>query len=555
MKVFFLFKRKIISLFNSLSKISGWKALKNIIFLSAGLVLMSGLFFSFLRVLKYLRGVELIGEILIWKLTAMVFLMSFSMIMISSVVISMTTLYYSFDLGFLFSSPIDPKHIFIDKCVDTVFYSSWTLLAAMIPYVLALMKTLGLGWIFFAGYIAAVFPFISLAAIFGIALSLVTMYFFPSSRTRDATWIIGSLSVAFIYVAFRMAKPEHLLRPDSLEIVARYVNYLQAPTAPYLPSWWLTKTMTTLSAGKLEFFGWLSLLYLVFFTFYFILYKTSGKFYPSGVSGAQNIARFKGPITRSWEQNLATKFPSLRHFLFLFGRERKIFLREVKHWSQIILIIALVFVYIFSVKNLPLDTADMKSFICFLNIGAAGFVVSAIALRFLFTSISLEGKSFWIIKSMPLGMNEIFYVKLIFYGVPTMILSLILTGFSDYLLGADYFISFISIFSITIMSLTISVLGLSFGAIYPDFNVENIHQVESSYGGFIFMAFAMGYTAISVAILAGPVQMHFISRFNPIYVFEKKWLYISLLAFVIISFIISGLICKTALKKAEKYEI
>lgn len=555
MKAFPLLKRKFLSAKNSLTRVSGWKAVKNLIFLSVGLTLMSGLYFSFVRVLKYLAGVELIGEILIWKLTAMVFLMSFSMIMISSVVISMTTLYYSFDLKFLISSPVKHQSVFADKCIDTVLYSSWTLLAAMVPYVLALIKVRGLGPSFFIGYIAAVLPFMALASVFGIALSLFTMYLFPSSKTRDATWLIGSLSVAFIYVAFRMARPEQLLRPDTLEIVARYVSFLQAPTAPYLPSWWLTKALTTMAAGSADFFLWLGLLYAAFFSFYYALYRASEKFYLKGISGAQNTPRFNGPLSRSWEENMALKFPSSSSFFYLLGRERKSFLREVKHWSQIILIIALVFVYVFSVKNLPLDSPDMKSFICFLNIGAAGFVVSAVALRFLFTAVSLEGNSFWLVRSMPVKMESVFYAKLIFFGLPTMLLSFLLTGLSDYLLGADYFVFSVSLFAITVMSFTISVLGLSFGAIYPDFNVENIHQVESSYGGFVFMAFAMGYTALSVAILAGPVQMHFMSRFNPVYIFEKKWLYLALGLFTMISFVLSFSLWKIALKKAEKYEI
>jgi len=41
------------------------------------------------------------------------------------------------------------------------------------------------------------------------------MYLFPSSSTRDITWLLGSLSVSFVYIAFRFMKPETLLRPDS----------------------------------------------------------------------------------------------------------------------------------------------------------------------------------------------------------------------------------------------------------------------------------------------------------------------------------------------------
>jgi len=56
-----------------------------------------------------------------WKLTSMVLLMTFSMVIVSSIIISMSTLYYSFDLKFLFSCPLDLRSIFMDKALETVF--------------------------------------------------------------------------------------------------------------------------------------------------------------------------------------------------------------------------------------------------------------------------------------------------------------------------------------------------------------------------------------------------------------------------------------------------
>ncbi|PIS47717.1 MAG: hypothetical protein COT17_01995 [Elusimicrobia bacterium CG08_land_8_20_14_0_20_51_18] len=553
---FILLKRKLLGVKNVLSGITFWKAAKNSIFLFAGLLLLLSLYFTFYKLLKYLDGVELIGTMLIWKLTSIVFLMSFSMIVISSIIISMTTLYYSFDLKFLFSTPLNSRTLFMDKAADTVLYSSWTLVLALMPYIAALIYVKKLGPAFFFSYLLLLAPFIMMAAAFGLIFSLLVMYLFPSSRTRDITWLMGSLSIALVYVAFRFSKPEKLIRPDTLEIVAQYINYLQSPTVEYLPSWWLTKAMMAFSGGHyvvfLQYAGWLFLACLALYSF---LYFLSGRLYPAGFSGAQNTPKFSGGRTQSFENRLLPAYPGLRGFLLVFLKERRNFSRDVRYWSQIILIIALIFVYLFSIKNLPLDTAEMKSFVSFLNIGIVGFVLSAICLRFIFPSLSLEGNTFWLLKSSPLSMESVFNSKLVFYSAPLTAMGFLLISFSNYLLSADLFISSVSIFTIIVMSFVMSAMGMGFGGAFPDFKVENIHQIESSYGGFVFMASAMGYVALTIGIFAWPVQMHFMSRFNSAYPFEWRWFYFCVAVFLALSFFAALVPWKIGLKNMEKYEI
>lgn len=551
-----LIKRKLLSIKNIILSLKGWKLFRSIIFLATGILLILLIYLFFYKVLNYLNGVELIGQILIWKLASIVFLLSFSMIIFSSLMISMSTLFYSYDLNFLISSPIDEKLIFMDKSLETVFYSSWTLAAILIPFILALIKVLKLNFLFLFSFLFSLLPFIFLSAVLGLVLSLVLMYLFPSSRTRDIIWVIGSLSITFIYMAIRFVRPEQLVRPDSLQIVAQYIDYLQAPTARYLPSWWLTKTLIYFSNHNYLKFGiYIFFTYLICVTVYYILYRISGKIYLKGLNGARNIAKLDYKKELALEEFLIKKLKKNSHILLIFMKERKNFTRDVRYWSQIILIMGLIFVYIFSLKNIPLSTNEMKSFICFLNIGAVGFVISAISLRFIFPSISMEGNSFWILKSSPIKTESIFYGKLLFYGPPTIFLSFILVSMSNYFLNVDRFIFSISIFAIIILTFTISVIAITIGALYPDFNVENIHQVESSYGGFIFMAASIAYIIIVISILSLPIRMYFMSRLSPFYKLNMRWLYLSFIFIMIISATISIALWKLAVKKIEKQEI
>ena len=551
-----LLKRKFLTLKNRITALRGWHLVKTLMFLLVGLLMLLGLYNGFWRLLTYLEGVQLIGPMLSWKLTSMVLLITFSMVIVSSIIISMTTLYYSFDLKFLFSCPIGLRSLFMDKALETVFYSSWTLVLVILPFIIALGRVKGLGAGFYFSYMALMVPFVMLAASFGIIFSTLVMYLFPSSKTRDITWLLGSLSVSFVYVAFRFSKPEKLLRPDSLEVVAQYIQYLQSPTAPYLPSWWVTKAMTSYPAGNWgAFFFYSGVLFSAAVFLYAAMYAVSGFVYAKGFSGAQSSPRFRGKARLMPEQRLAIKFERFRHLLTFYWKDRLLLLRDPRYWSQLILIAALIVVYLFSIRQLPLDSQDIKSLISFLNIGVAGFVMAAIGLRFTFPAVSLEGNSFWLLKSAPVTTGQIMKEKLMITLLPSVAIGAILIAFSNHLLNADLFVSVLSIITIVIAAVVISVMGIGLGALFPDFNVENIHQLESSYGGFIYMACAMGYLGLLVAIEAWPVQMHFAQHFGRAHPWDWRGLALCAVTFTMLNAVALTVPWKLGLRNLERHEL
>ncbi|MBI4051713.1 MAG: hypothetical protein HY400_04330 [Elusimicrobia bacterium] len=522
-----LLYRRWLSLKNSLVSQDFWAWTKKIFFGLAGLAILVGLYFGFVRVLNYLEGVSLIGSLLSWKLTAMTLLTTFSMVAISGLITAMTTLYYSYDLRFLMSAPVPTRFLFLDKSLETAFYSSWTLALVIFPYILALGNIKSLPFSFYFVFSGLFVPFLALGAAFGIGLSLALMYFFPSSKTRDVIWIFSSLAFACVYVLIRYSQPEKLIRPDALEVVADYLNYLQAPTAAYLPSWWLTKALMAYTSGNWAMVWRQAGLIVGGAVFvYLLLVWAAGRFYVTGFSGSQEGVRWERglQLRPSWEQRGFKCLNLPREISVFLSKDRKTFFRDVKHWSQLLLIMALVLVYLFSIRQLPLETPDLKSFVSFLNIGIAGFVIAALSLRFTFPAISLEGKSYWIFKSAPLNVRSLMREKFLFSVFPTMFLGTVLVGFSNHLLGADVFISSVSVATILLCTWTLCGMGVGFGALFPRFHVENVHQIESSAGGFLYMACALGYLTLTVAVEAGPIRMYFMERMGRAHPWNWNWI-------------------------------
>ena len=91
------------------------------------------------------------------------------------------------------------------------------------------------------------------------------------------------------------------------------------------------------------------------------------------------------------------------------------------------------------------------------------------------------------------------------------------------------------------VGMAICAMGIGFGALFPRFTVENIHQVESSVGGFVYMASALSYIGATIALLAVPMNMHFQERFGRVGVWDWRlvgfvaagWLALNAVAFIV----------------------
>lgn len=514
-----LFWRRAISHKNSLLHAGRWEKAKKVFFVLVTVGVLIGVYSGLYRLLKHLESALMIGPLLTWKLTAMVLLTTFSMVALSGFITAVGTLYYSEDLGLLRSSPLPPRLIFLDKMLETTFHASWMVALAVIPYLIALGKVKSLSLSFYLMSFFSLIPFLALAAALGILLTLGLMTLFPSPRTRDAVWILSSLSIAVVYVVFRLSQPEKLVRPDALEKISQYLDYLQAPTAPYLPSWWLTQSWMAASTHHIPLWIRQNLMLAGATAFLYIAgLGASQRMYPVGLSGAMDSKRLqkKWPMERFLEERFLKLFKIPLESATLLWKDRKVFFRDVKYWSQFLLILALVVVYLFSIWKLPLDTPDLKSMMAFFNIGTTGFIIAALCLRFVFPSISLEGKSFWFIKSAPVSLSLLMWEKFFFTAFPLLILSALLVHGSNLLLQADPFVSRISLGTILLCTVSLCAMGVGLGALFPRFHVDNIHQIESSAGGFAYMACAMGYLFLTLAIEALPLQMHFYERFGKV---------------------------------------
>ncbi len=150
----------------------------------------------------------------------------------------------------------------------------------------------------------------------------------------------------------------------------------------------------------------------------------------------------------------------------------------------------------------------LQNVVPFLNLGLAGFVLASVAARFIFPGVSLEGRTFWLLRSSPMSMRELLWSKFWVGTLPLLVLAIGIVGVTDVLLQVTPFMMIVSIGTITFMTLAVAGLALGFGTMFPQFETENAAQIPTSFGGLVFMMSSIALIGLVIVLEARPVYSY-----------------------------------------------
>jgi ABC-2 type transport system permease protein len=330
---------------------------------------------------------------------------------------------------------------------------------------------------------------------------------------------MGVLFAVGLILLLRVVQPERLLRVEALPDVTAFFATLQSPVTPLFPSFWAGETLFLALSGRLDGLHlgalWSSALGLTVLT-----RLTYGRYYFSAWSKAQEARKARFNRLRLLER-LVGLLPAPLASRQLLVKDLKVFLRDTAQWSQLLLLLALAVVYVYNFRVLDLDRIPYMSLVvrnlyAFLNLLMAAFVLSAVAVRFVFPAVSAEGPAFWIVRSSPVSMGAFLWSKFWTGLVPVLALALTLTMVSNRFLGALPFLQVLCAAAIVFMSFGLVGLAAGLGARYPRFSAENLTQVAGSYGGVAFMVLAVLFILVTIALLAWPASLYLWSEHNRI---------------------------------------
>ncbi len=468
------------------------------------------------RVIDYFQGVEEIGNLLAGKVLGMTLLAFSGVLLLSNLVTALSTFFLAKDLDMLVAAPVDWLRIYLAKLSETLVHSSWMVALLILPILSAYGVVYGGGWLFPFVAIAALTPYLLLPTVVGSGITLILVNVFPARRTRDLLSLVALGAVGGVVLLLRVVRPEQLARPEGFNNLVDFLVVLRAPTNPFLPSEWASQAIMNWLLEVADPLP-LALLWTSAGAFIVLGAALHRRLYASGFSkaqeGAENFVRGR-TMSRILAPMLGWLPATRREFIL---KDLRLFFRDTTQWSQLILLAVLLIVYVFNIRALPIFTGERVPFtlvtlIAFLNQGLSGFVLAAIAARFVFPSISLEGRQLWLLRSSPLNMRAMMWSKYWIGTAPLLVLAVGITVLTNVLLRASPFMMGVSLLTTVVFTLTLGALGVGLGILYPQFDTENAAQIPTSFGGLVFMMTSISLLAVIIVIEATPVASYLRAR-------------------------------------------
>ena len=214
----------------------------------------------------------------------------------------------------------------------------------------------------------------------------------------------------------RFIQPERLLRVESLPDITDFFATLQSPVTPLLPSFWAGETLFASLQGGCDCCTrprcgrrrcasrrrWRAA---------HERWHFAG--FSRGAGGAEGAVH--ATSARSIAVAAALPLSPVRRQLLV--KDLKMFLRDVSQWSQLLLLLALVLVYLYNFRVLDLEripymSGFVKNIYAFVNLGDGGVRDGdGGACGSCFPAVSAEGAAFWIIRTSPVSMRDFLWSK------------------------------------------------------------------------------------------------------------------------------------------------
>lgn len=439
-----------------------------------------------------------------------IFLGFFFLITFSAVINCLGSLFLSSDLDFLLSKPVSLKRIFFSKLTIVSFQTSWMVFIVLLAFLFAFRDFYLLPFKFLFPSIALIIPFIFFSTACSSIISTLFVYFFPAHRMKE---ILACIFLALAFLIFSFAKDMSVnseqkeVKVFNKEKFHKFLskksgNFEQAKYMPHtLYSNYLNSNINKNnnyhpSKSALILTSLASLVALIAAFLYEKLFFRS-------ITYAQNNSTQVGSNKHRLHKLLELVFGKFPQFKSLLYKEIRLILRDTTQSLQLLMLLVLTMAYLYNFRMLRnithLDLAAEQWWRAILgsaNAMLGGFIIAAIATRFTYPTISLEGKSWHLIRIAPLSIADFLKNKFYIWLIPLGIINLtvVLSGaFAIQLKPISIVITTICCLSLTA---SITALAIGAGASYAKFDWDNSSQIATGVGSLAYMT--LGFILITI---------------------------------------------------------
>jgi len=445
---------------------------------------------------------------LLKNLLALVFLVGTVVLFSSSMTVAIGSFFTDLDLDTYHAAPRGRTRIAIARWAKTLVQAATIVFAFLIPMIVAFARQYGAPLSFYPLIVANLALLLSIPVSLASIVIVLLVRWFPVRRVHQIVATIAILVLAVAVIGFRMSRPERFFSNVTTDDVVRVLRQIELPSMEIYPGTALAQLMVDRQArAPVVHIGIEALALFVIFVLianrsYFVAFVRARETMAPQAIGSAAATRLTDRLLMRFDAPVRA----------MIAKEVRTVTRDVAQWSQVFLMAALMFIYLYNVRMLPLGGDARATIVAYANLGMAGFVISAICMRFAYPSVSAEGKAFWLVQTAPISYRHFLRVKVFVYSAPLTLLALLLTAVANVMLDATAVVWTFTMIGASLLAVTLVSLGVAMGAFAPDFAAENPLQVGLSLGGFAYMAVSLLYVGSIMLLMARPIMRYFLWR-------------------------------------------
>ncbi|HET6362327.1 MAG TPA: hypothetical protein VFH11_09720, partial [Gemmatimonadota bacterium] len=322
-----------------------------------------------------------LGRILGVKLMAFLLLVLLSFLLFSALITALSQCFLATDLQLIAAAPVPLWRLFRAKLLEVGTFASWTAVFLALPIWLAYAHVFDAGPTYYLALVAVLGLMVTITAAIGVLTSVALVNLFPARRARDLLSLVALLFIVGAVMMARVVRPERFTRPEEFGTWAEYLVELSSPTLPWLPSYWAARVLGEVlglygAAPRWDAVAWYGgALVVAAGTAATLAALVFREGFRSGYSRAQESREVRWTRQAWWRGAsgwVSRPFP--RSVRAIIVKDAATFFRDPGQWSQLFLLMAVIAIYLYNFKVLPLDAAGgtgyfMRNLLAFLNVG------------------------------------------------------------------------------------------------------------------------------------------------------------------------------------------
>ena len=266
-----------------------------------------------------------------------------------------------------------------------------------------------------------------------------------------------------------------------------------------LPSWWLSTGLLEAAAGGDALPDSLLLLALLISNALFFrqwaLWRAE-RVYRAAYSELQQSQRRK----RARHVQLDRLVRRLTAFLpvtmqLMTIKDLRLFRRDPLQWSQFLVFFGLLALYFLNVRRFTYEVSSTAwvNMISFLNLSIVGLLLSTFNTRFVYPTISLEGRRFWLLGLLGVTRETIVWSKFLFAVGGSLLPCAGLVLISDVMLKVSMLVLVTHQLTCLVLCLGLAGIAVGLGAWLPNLRDESPSRIAAGFGGTLALVLSTLY--------------------------------------------------------------